>query len=194
VIAGIVLAAGRSTRLGRPKQTLLLDGRPLVSHVLGAATASTLDEVVLVLGYQADLIAGLAGEWGQRTVVNPNCAAGQSTSIHAGLAAIDPSAEAALILIGDQPDVSTDIIDAVLDAYRAGGGPIVQPAYQGVPGNPVLFRRDLFPELLLVTGDEGGRSVLRAHADSIVTVPIRDRALPRDVDTEEDYAALLAAW
>lgn len=194
MISGIVLAAGRSARLGRPKQTLLLDGLPLLSHVLRAARASSLDEVVLVLGHDADKIASAAGDWGQRVVVNPDFAAGQSTSIQAGLAALHSDAEAALVLIGDQPDVGPDVIDAVIQAYHVSGAPIVQPVYRGLPGNPVLFRRDLFPELAGVTGDEGGRSIVRAHAADVVAVSIADRSLPRDVDTEEDYAALRAAW
>ena len=194
MISGVILAAGRSSRLGRPKQLLPLAGVPLLTHVLRSAAASQLDEVVLVLGHEASRIAAAVGEWGQRVVVNPDYAAGQSTSLRAGLGAIDPTAEAALFLLGDQPEVAAPVIDAVIAAYRTSGGPIVVPHYGGQPGNPILFARRLFPALARVAGDEGARGVVRAHATDVVAVPVGEGPPPRDVDTEEDYAALLAAW
>ena len=194
MISGIVLAAGRSSRLGRPKQLLPLGGFPLLTHVLRNAAASKLDEVVLVLGHEAARIGSAVGDWGQRVVVNPDYAAGQSTSLRAGLAAVDPTADAALILLGDQPQVGPAIIDALIAAYRASGGAIVVPSYGGSQGPPVLFDRTLFPELAAVTGDEGARGVVRARAAEVVAVPVGDGPPPRDVDTEEDYAALVAGW
>ena len=194
MISGVILAAGRSSRLGRPKQLLPLGGEPLLTHVLRNATASALDEVVLVLGHEAVTIADAVGEWGQRVVINPDYAAGQSTSVRAGLGALDPTTEAAIFLVGDQPQVGPDIVDAVVAAYRATGGPIVRPHYGGVPGHPVLFDRALFPELARVTGDEGGRSVVRTHQDLVVPVTLGNGPPPGDIDTAEDYAALLAAW
>jgi molybdenum cofactor cytidylyltransferase len=194
MISAIVLAAGRSTRLGRSKQLLPLGGLPLLAHVLRNAAAANLDEVVLVLGHNATTIAGAVGDWGQRIVVNPDYAAGQSTSLRAGLAALDPRSEAAIVLLGDQPQVTRPIIDAITDTYRATGGPIVLPTYGGDRGNPVLFARLLFPELARLTGDEGARSLLATHAAEVVPIPVSDSPPPRDVDTEEDYAALVASW
>ena len=193
MISGVVLAAGRSSRHGRPKQLLPLAGQPLLTHVLRNAAASQLDEVVLVLGHEAARIEAAVGDWGQRVVVNPDHLAGQSTSLRAGLAAIDLTAEAVLFLLGDQPQVGPAIIDALIDTYRATGGPIVVPEYGGQRGNPILFDRALFPELARVTGDEGARSVVQQHATDVIAVPVGDRP-PRDVDTEEDYAALLVTW
>lgn len=194
MISGVVLAAGRSSRLGRPKQLLPLGGRPLLDHVLANAAASALDEVVLVLGHEAAAIAAAVGAWGQRVVLNADYAAGQSTSLRAGLGATDPRAEAALFLLGDQPGVGPAIIDALIDAYRAGGGSIVLPRYGGRVGNPVLFGRALFPELARLTGDEGARGVVRARAGEVVEVAVGAGPPPGDVDTEEDYTALLAGW
>ncbi len=194
MISGVILAAGRSSRLGRPKQLLPLGGQPLLTHVVRNAAASALDEVVLVLGHEAATIADAVGEWGQRVVINPDFAAGQSTSVRAGLGALDPTTEAAIFLVGDQPQVGPDIVDAVVAAYRATGGSIVLPHYGGVPGHPVLFNRSLFPDLARVTGDEGGRSVVRTHQDLVVPVTLGDGPPPGDVDTAEDYAALLATW
>jgi molybdenum cofactor cytidylyltransferase len=194
MVSGVVLAAGRSRRLGRPKQLLPLAGKPLLAHVLENAAASALDEVVLVLGHEAEAIRAAVGERGARVVVNPDHAAGQSTSLRAGLAAVDPRADAALFLLGDQPGVGPAIVDALIRAFRAGGTPIVIPSYGGRRANPALFARALFPELERVAGDEGARGVVRAHADSVLVVPVGDGPTPGDVDTEEDYAALRAAW
>lgn len=193
-VSGVILAAGRSARLGRPKQLLPLAGRPLLAHVVAHALASTLDETILVLGHEASRIAAAIGEAGQRTVVNPAYAAGQSTSVRAGLAALAPEASAALFLLGDQPAVTPDIVDTLLAAYRTDPAPIVVPSYGGQRGNPVLFDRQLFPELEQVTGDEGARAVVRAHVTDVRLVPVPGDAPPQDVDTEADYARLLANW
>ena len=194
VIAGIILAAGRSSRLGRPKQLLPLAGRPLLSHTLAHAAASQLDDVILVLGHDAEAIAAAVGEHGQRTVINPDYAAGQSTSVRAGLAALASKTEAVLFLLGDQPAVTAEIIDTIVAAYRGTPAPILVPVYGSERGNPVLFDRALFPELATVGGDEGARAIVRAHAADIRLVPVPGDQSPRDVDTEEDYQRLLAAW
>ena len=193
-IAGIILAAGRSARLGRSKQLLPLAGRPLLAHTVAHAVASTLDEVILVLGHNAATIAGAVGEQGQRTIVNPDHAAGQSTSVRAGLAALSPDTEAVLFLLGDQPTVTADVIDTLLSAYRADPAPILVPVYGGERGNPVLFGRALFPELRRVSGDEGARAIVRAHAGDVRLIPVPSDQPPQDVDTEEDYQRLLASW
>jgi molybdenum cofactor cytidylyltransferase len=194
MISAVVLAAGRSTRLGRPKQLLDLGGQPLLSHVLRHAAAANLDEFILVLGYEAERIAKSVGNLGQRDVVNPDFASGQSTSVRAGLAALSPDSEAAIFLLGDQPQVGPAIIDAVIDAYHRTGGPIVVPTYDGQRGNPVLFAKSLYPDLARLTGDAGARFIVRAHAAKVVAVPVGDGPPPRDVDTEADYTALLASW
>lgn len=193
-IAAVILAAGRSSRLGRPKQLLDLGGEPLLRHTVRHALAGPVDEVVLVLGNAAAEIGAAVGELGQRTVVNPAFAEGQSTSLHAGIAALGPAVEAVVLMLGDQPTVGPDIVAALVAQFRASGAAIVQPVYGGVPANPVLIARSLFPELLAVGGDEGARSVIRAHRGEVALVPVSDGPPPGDVDTEDDYAALLAVW
>jgi molybdenum cofactor cytidylyltransferase len=194
MISGVVLAAGRSSRLGRPKQLLDLGGQPLLSRILQNAIASDLDEVVLVLGHEAARIANDVGEWGHRVVINPDYADGQSTSVLRGLASVDPATEAIIFLLGDQPQVSPEVIDTLIRRFRESGSRIVQPAYGGKRGNPVLIARELFPELAEIRGDKGARDLLAAHRAEIITVPISAGPPPRDIDTEEDYRSLLAVW
>lgn len=198
MIAGVLLAAGGSSRLGRPKQLLPLAGRPLIAHALGSALASGLDQVVVVLGHEAATIRAALDDSLGRTraniVVNARYAEGQATSVVAGLAALRTDAEAALFLLGDQPGVSTAMIDALLAAFLADRAPVFAPTYGGTIGNPVLFSRDLFPELLRLTGDEGARGVVRRHLGETQLVEMGMAEPPQDIDTEADYQALRAAW
>jgi len=191
-----VLAAGSSSRLGRPKQLLPLGGRPLLARTLDNAARSSLDGIVVVLGHDAEAIQSKVdfAAASARVVVNERYREGQSTSLHAGLAALPPDATAALFILGDQPLLGPAVFDAILDAYARTGGPIVQPVYDGRRGNPVLFDRALWPELAQVTGDQGARGVLRAHQSEVVAVPIEGEHYTDDIDTEEDYQRLLARF
>jgi molybdenum cofactor cytidylyltransferase len=195
-VAGIILAGGRSSRLGRPKQLLPLAGRPLLAHTLDNAVRSTLNELVVVLGHEAEAIRAQVdfAAARARVVVNDRYREGQSTSLHAGLAALSPETVAALFLLGDQPLIGPEIIDAILDAYASTGGPIVMPAYDGQRGNPVLFDCSLWPELGQIGGDQGARGVLRAHAREIVEVPVSGVHHTDDIDTPEDYERLRAQF
>jgi molybdenum cofactor cytidylyltransferase len=190
-VSGVILAAGTSSRLGRPKQLLDLHGEPLLRRTVRNALASTLDEVILVLGARAEEIAAAVGELGQRTVINGDYAEGQATSLVAGLKSVDPRANGVLFLLGDQPQIGPSIIDTLIGRFRQDTPSIVQPVYGGVPANPVLFSRTLKDELLAVSGDEGARALVRARKDEVVRLPVSDGPPPRDVDTEEDYRALL---
>lgn len=195
-VSGLILAAGRSSRLGRPKQLLELGGTPVLVHVLANARAAGLDEIVLVLGHEADAIrAAIAPHLdGVRVVVNPDFAHGQSTSLHAGLHAVAAESAAAIILLGDQPQVGPEVIRALATAYRETTAPVVLPSYGGTTANPVLLARALFPEVFTITGDQGARDVVRAHLRDAQVVTFPDRQPPTDIDTEEDYAALRHSW
>lgn len=190
----VILAAGRSSRLGRPKQLLDLGGEPLLRHVVQNALASRAREVVLVLGSQAEEIAAAVGELGQRTIVNPHFAEGQSTSLKAGIRAIEPGAQGVIVMLGDQPTVTPALLNQLISAFEATGAHIVQPVYGGTPGNPVLVDRGYFPELLEIEGDQGARGVIKAHRRDTYRMTWSDEPPPGDVDTDEDYRALLEAW
>jgi molybdenum cofactor cytidylyltransferase len=194
VIAGIVLAAGRSSRLGRPKQLLPVHGEPLIRLILRRVLASSLDQVILVVGHEADEVCAAVASLPAACVFNPDAAAGQSTSVRTGLAALSPDIEAAVFILGDQPGVDPNVIDALIGAWRESRSAVVAPRYEDRIGNPVLFDRRVFPELALLEGDTGARPVVRTYQESgrLQLVPIAGAA-PPDVDTEADYAALIAA-
>lgn len=192
-VAIVILAAGSSSRLGRPKQLLELGGEPLIRHTLRHALASSAAEVVLVLGNRANETAAAAGDAGQRTIVNPDFALGQSTSMVAGISALANDVDAAILMLGDQPTVEPALLDLLMHRFASSGAAIVQPRYRGTPGNPVLFRRDLFPELLAVSGDLGAREIIKRRKAAIDYVDV-DLPVPLDVDSDEDYELLKAAW
>ena len=194
MIAGIVLAAGRSSRLGRPKQLLAIQDEPLLRYTLRRVLASRLDEVVLVLGHKADTIRETIADLPVTIVVNPDYTLGQSTSVRAGLAALPTETDAAVFLLGDQPGVNPDVIDALIERWRESGAPVVAPRYANGPSNPILFDRHVFPEFADLAGDSGAKPIVEAHrcAGTLATVPVAAPA-PRDVDTEEDFTALLSS-
>lgn len=189
---GIILAGGSSSRMGRPKQLLDWGGRPLVRVSAEAALASRLSDLLVVTGAAEDqVVAALAG-LALHFVHNLQYAEGQSTSLRAGIAALPSTSDAALILLGDQPFVTAETIDQIILHWQATGAPIVAPRYQGQRGNPVLFARSIFGDLLAVSGDQGARSLLSARSAEIATVDIDDPRPLIDIDTPEEYARLLA--
>jgi len=192
VIAGIVLAAGRSSRLGRPKQLLPVHGEPLVRHTLRHVLASSLDQVILVVGHKSDEVRNAVAGLPVVCVFNPDAAAGQSTSVRSGIAAVLPEVEAAGFILGAQPGVDPTVIDALVSAWRELRPPVVAPLYDDRMGNPVLFDRRVFPELALLEGDADARPVVRAYqvSSQLQLVPVAGAA-PPDVDTEADYEALI---
>lgn len=193
-LSGVILAAGSSSRMGRPKQLLPLGGRCLLQRVLDEAIASSLDEVVLVLGYRAEEIhAALRLPEASRTrcVVNADWALGQSTSLRLGLRRAAPTAAAAAILLGDQPGVEAALIDRVARAFLDAGLPAARPVYSGAdgsraPGHPVFLARRIWSEVDELGGDQGARNLLATRADWLLEVPV-EGAPPADIDTWEDY-------
>lgn len=194
MIAGIVLAAGRSTRLGRPKQLLPVLGEPLLRHTIRRVLASSLDSVILVVGHDADAIRDAVAQLPLDIVFNPDAALGQSTSVRAGLAALSQDIDAAVFILGDQPSIDPSVIDALIAAWTESRAPVLAPLYEDGMGNPVLFDRRVFPELTALQGDSGARPVVQAYrASSDLQLVAVAGPAPPDVDTEADYSALIAA-
>lgn len=191
VVAGVVLAAGAATRMGRPKQLLDWNGRPLVRVAAETALEAGLFPVLVVIGYAHEAVAEALHDLPVHCVMNSAYAAGQSTSLRAGIAALGHAGAAAMVLLGDQPFVTPAIVARLLAAWHTSEQPIAAPLYAGQRGNPVLFSRTLFPALLAVEGDQGARAVLAANHDRITLVPFDDARPLADIDTPEDYARLL---
>ncbi len=187
MISAVVLAAGRSSRMGRPKLALRLDGVPVLERVLAVLRLAKVDEVVVVLGADADQVRRDVRFGRERVVFNPAYADGMSSSIKLGLGNISSDSGAAIIVLGDQPFLSPSTIDDVVNGYRAGGSPIVVPVFKGERGNPVLFARILFPEIMRIAGDVGARSVLLAHPRQVLEIQVDDSGVLTDIDTPADY-------
>jgi molybdenum cofactor cytidylyltransferase len=189
VIAAVVLAAGTSSRMGRQKLLLPVgDGRPLVRVSVERVLAAGLEDVVVVVGADADAVGAALAGLPVRTVRNPRFAEGQSTSLRTGVDALHPETEAAVVALADQPLPDPDLVRRLAAAFRREGKPIVVPRYRDGRGNPVLFAASLFDELRAVTGDQGGRGVV-ARDPGRVTEVVVDAPMPRDLDTPADYEA-----
>lgn len=173
-----------SSRLGRPKQLLDLDGKPLLQHVLDTSSAA-LEEVVVVLGHEARRIAeALSLAPNAKVVLNEDYARGQSTSVKAGLAALGDDVEAAAILLGDQPRVSPEVIEAVVRAWRESGAAVLRPRFGEVPGHPVIVARSEWGRWRDLRGDAGARSLIEKRG---VTYLGLEGPAPGDVDEWDDY-------
>lgn len=187
-VGAVVLAAGASTRLGTPKQLLPWGEDTLLGHVVDTVLSSEADPVVVVLGHQADACRAALGNRPVKVVVNSGWAQGQSSSLQAGLAALPANVSAALFPLVDQPGVAPSVIDSLIARHRTTLAPVIWPEHDGRRGNPVLFDRVIFPQLMSLTGDTGGRPVLRAHAEQAERVSVSDPGILFDIDTQDDYS------
>jgi molybdenum cofactor cytidylyltransferase len=183
VISGIVLAAGTASRFGSTKQLVEVGGKPLVQHAVDTAEEAALGEIVVVLGHDAERVtAALLLPENARTVLNTQFAEGQSTSLVAGLLALDPSSEAAVVLLGDQPGVAPDEIRELVMRFVKNRAPVVRLRFRDGPG-PALLSREIWPEALTLTGDTGARELFdRATVEEVAVA----RDAPVDVDTPGD--------
>ncbi len=188
----IVLAAGASRRLGRPKQALPYGDSTLLGHVVRQALAAGLGPVLVVVGAHAEEAQrGLPPE--AHIVPNPGWEEGMASSLRVGLQALAdgwPEAGAALVLACDQPAVSAALLRRMASLWRADGAPVVACAYGDTVGVPALFARELWPELMALSGDRGAKGVVLRHRQRARLVPFPEGAL--DVDTPQDWERVTA--
>lgn len=191
-VFAVILAAGMSSRMGRPKPLLqAADGRPLIRVIVDELAMAPVDGVIVVAGHHYDETRVALDGVNARVIQNLAFADGQSTSVHTAIHHVSElGANAVLFLLADQPDMKASYIRAVLHAHHTSQASIVQAKYKDQFGHPVLFQRELFGELLETTGDEGGRSVIRRHVEARLPVVIDDDS-PIDLDTPQTYSAWL---
>jgi molybdenum cofactor cytidylyltransferase len=217
--AALVLAAGTSSRMeaGRHKLLLPLGDRPVIAHVVDAALASQARPILIVAGYRAEALRAALGyalvQPGVMLLENAEYRQGMSSSLKLGIQKLqeinrnfvyssnicnksisDHFIDSAVVLLGDQPLITQDIIDALIAARGATGKRIIAPLYQGQRGHPLLFAADLFTEFMQIDGDEGGRSVIVKHRAEMATIERPEIASQQDVDTWEAYQKVVELW
>ncbi len=192
-VSAVVLAAGTSTRMGRPKQLLPLGGTTVLAHTIENIRSAGLDEIVLVLGASAEAIRQQLPQAlieNLKIVVNHAYRQGMASSLREGLSHVDPRSDAALILLGDQPFIQPQTLRQIMDGHRGSRAQIVIPSYQGNRGNPVLLGRSVFSEVMALEGDTGCRAIFNNHLDTIFKVEVEDPGILLDLDIQEDYDRL----
>ncbi len=192
LVAGILLAAGLSTRMGRSKPLLAYGGGTVVEHILSVLTFCPIQEIVVVTGHAREAVEPLLARWPVRSVFNPEYATGQMlASVQTGLRAVSKEASAALIALCDQPTVERAVVEQILDAYRVGLGSLVIPSFQMKRGHPVLIDRKHWEGILALEAGRSLRDFIRGlNADEIRHVEVDTPSILQDLDTMEDYRGL----
>ncbi len=188
MISLVVLAAGKSTRMKENKLLLPVDGETLIEHVVKTATRSSVDEVVVVLGFEADRIKQRIGQLDCRPVVNDRYEVGQSESVKVGLSAVSDEAEAIMILPADVALVDSQSINKVIEEYRKSRTSIVIASHRGQSGHPILLDRSLFAQVSKI--DEaslGLKAVINRHRSEVTYVDVDNDNVLIDIDTQEEF-------
>ena len=188
MIYGIILAAGEGKRMGKVKLTLPLGNKKLIEWVLQVAKSTPLDKYFLVVRPEDKEIIKTGKKWGAEIVLNPDFRKGMSTSIKKALLKINTQeAEGFFLILGDQPLITSKIINKLIKSFSPGKGEIVVPYFKDKRGNPTLFDICWKDELMAITGDVGGRVLIKAHLEKVKRINISDKAILFDIDKEEDY-------
>ncbi len=189
MIVGIILAAGLSSRMGTNKLMLPVGGLPAVERVIAAASRSKLDCITLVCS--SEEVASIGGRYGIKIVYNTDPKQGQSKSIRLGIESSAQAADGYMFLVGDQPFISEKVINRLIESFKYKKCSAVVPIYKGERGNPVIFSSLLKDKLTGLRGDTGGRVLLKELGDKVATVVFDDGRPGFDIDTRDEYEALL---
>ncbi len=187
-VAGVVMAAGTSTRMGRNKLLLDLEGEPVVRRTAQRMVAAGLDPVIVVLGHEAALVRQALGDVAAhiQLVVNADYLRGVNSSLKAGIASLPETVGAAVVVLADMPFVTSDMLSALVTQYRASSAPLVISDYDGVNAPPMLYDRSLFAELMTMEGEGCGKAVVKRHRAEAMVISWPAAAL-NDLDVPADY-------
>ncbi|MBD1892770.1 nucleotidyltransferase family protein [Coleofasciculus sp. FACHB-SPT9] len=188
VVGLIILAAGASTRMGTPKQLLMYQGRSFLRHTAEVAIASLCQPIVVVLGADAERMKPEVNLLPVQIVENPQWAEGMSSSIRVGIEALsnlNQNIEAVAIALCDQPFISSQLLNQIVEAYQVTRRPIIASEYAGSLGVPALFSRALFPELTSLKTTEGAKKIIKKYSPEVFRIPFPEGAI--DIDTPKDY-------
>lgn len=192
--AGIILAAGASVRFGQPKQLIKLKGKYLVERVLDSALKSRLDLVVLVLGHEyQSILQGLGAKVHHpqlEVVINHKYDGGQSSSLKAGLESVQKAFSSVMYLLADQPLINSNTIDFLLDQFHGSGKEICVPVFEGQRGNPTIFNRSIYEEIMMIDGDIGARDIIAKNTERVLYAEIKDPLCFFDIDSPHDLKKL----
>ncbi len=191
-VAALVLAAGRSTRMGSNKMLIVLDGKPLVQHVVETALASKANPVFVITGHQAELVEAALHGFKVIFVHNANYASGLSSSLICGVKALQDDITGVIVLLGDMPRISLASVNALVDAFEANPNKLfVVPVIGGERGNPVLLSRFMFKDIAQLKGDKGARTLIDEAGMDVLELSLNDLFLLVDADTPEMIKSLL---
>jgi len=188
VISAVLLAAGNSTRMGKLKQLLPFGTSTILEQVIDNLLGSVVKEIVVVVGHRAEGVIKTASSKPVKVVLNSDPEQGMSTSIIAGLNAVDSQAQAFMIALGDQPLIDGWIINRLIEEFHHHDKGIVIPTYQGKRGHPIIFARKYRHELLALRGDVGGREIVRNHLEDILEVAVNCEGIYLDIDTPQSLS------
>jgi molybdenum cofactor cytidylyltransferase len=187
-ISAIVVAGGLSTRMGAPKQLLPYGKHTVVEQIVSVLLKCSLDEIVVVTGHKRHAVETRLAAWSVRPVFNSNYQAGEMlSSVKCGLAALDSEVNAALLVLGDQPQLETAAVQQLIATYQTEPAGLVIPSFQMRRGHPILIDRDYWPEILTLDSNRTLRDVIVTHDDEICYVAVETDSVLRDIDTPEDY-------
>lgn len=192
-IGGLLLAAGGSSRLGQPKQLLLFEGKTLIRRAAETLVNSACDPVVVILGAEIERSAAEISDLNVNVQINKDWRSGMSSSINSGLRELlrtEPGLDAVVIALCDQPNITSADIDQLIRVFNSTGRLIVASQYGDATGVPALFSKEIFNELLALTGDKGARKIIRDHITDVETVKMDNAAF--DIDTVDDADRLIS--